>query len=472
MTEPKQACTAPKSDLCTKTATELAGLIKAKQVSPVDVVQASLDRIEEVQPVLNCFCFTFPEEALDLAKQAEQQVMQGAELGALHGVPIAIKDFTPTKGKVTTRGSVCFKDWVPDFDPVIVQRFQRAGAIMVGKTTTPEFAFSSFTRSPLWGDTLNPWDVTRTPGGSSGGSGAAVTSFCVPIAEGTDMGGSVRIPASFCGIYGHKPSLGRIPMDILNTVFDSISHFGPLARTVEDAAAFLRVAEGPSDADIQSQANPAPLPNPITADVKGLKIALSADLGFCRIHDDVRANLHTVAAALTAAGAEVNEVELGWTTDVVTEWNKLWEVLLAAAFADCLEKHRSEMDPDVVALIDAGLKQDAVSYKRIEDFRTWQWSKLAKVFETHDALICPTMTRGAPDKDARDANYDMIDENGKLHALDMTSPFNNVPQCPVMSVPSGFDHEGLPTGVQIVAHRFDDPMAFRIAAAVEAAGLM
>ena len=455
-----------------KTAVELARLIRTKEVSPVDVVQASLERIEEVQPELNCFCFTYPDEALDLAKTAEDQVMQGGELGSLHGVPIAIKDFTPTKGKTTTRGSICFKDWVPDFDPVIVQRFRAAGAIMVGKTTTPEFAFSSFTRSPLWGHTLNPWDATRTPGGSSGGSGAAVASYCVPLAEGTDMGGSVRIPAALCGIYGHKPSLGRIPMDILNTVFDSISHFGPLARTVEDAARFLRIAEGPSDADIQSQARPAPLPDPVTGDVKGLKIALSPDLGIYRVHHAVLANLEAVAIDLRHAGAEVDEVVLGWTPEVVDQWNRLWEVLLAASFADCLAEHRDGMDPEVVALIDAGLKQDAVSYKRIEDFRTQQWSKLAAVFETYDALICPTMTMGAPNKDAKDIEFDRIDDAGMLCGLDMTSPFNNVPQCPVMSAPSGFDGEGLPTAVQIVARRFDDPTAFRIAAAVEAAVLL
>ena len=147
-------------------------------------------------------------------------------------------------------------------------------------------------------------------------------------------------------------------------------------------------------------------------------------------------------------------------------------MLLAASFADCLAEHRDGMDPEVVALIDAGLKQDAVSYKRIEDFRTQQWSKLAAVFETYDALICPTMTMGAPNKDAKDIEFDRIDDAGMLCGLDMTSPFNNVPQCPVMSAPSGFDGEGLPTAVQIVARRFDDPTAFRIAAAVEAAVLL
>lgn len=461
-------CGAPKSALCTLSARELAERIKRKQISPVEAVEASLARIDEVQPELNPFCFVYAEEALTLARAAEQRVMQGAKLGPLHGVPIAIKDFTPTKGKVTTRGSVAFKDWVPDVDPVIVQRMQQAGAIMVGKTTTPEFAFSSFTRSRLWGETLNPWDKTRTPGGSSGGSGVAVATGCVPLAEGTDMGGSVRIPAALCGVVGHKPSLGRIPMDILPTVFDSISHFGPLARTVRDAALFMSVAEGPTDADIQSQLAPPSIDQQLDRGVSGLAIALSADLGFYNVEEDVLGNLEQVAQRLREAGARVEPVDLGWTIETVKAWGEIWEVMLAACFGDCLDKYRDDMDPDVVALIEAGLKQDAVSYKRLEIVRTRQWHKLAKVFERYDALICPTMACTAPSIATHDADFETAIVDGRLSGLDMTGVFNNVPQCPALSVPSGFDRLGLPTAVQIVARRFDDPMALRIGEVVEA----
>ena len=227
-------------DLCYTPATELGRIIRAKEISPVDIVKNSLERIEEVNPTLNCFCFTYPEEALEKARAAEQAVHSG-NARPLEGIPLAIKDFTPTKGKRTTRGSKLLEDWVPDYSAVLVERLEAAGAIMVGKTATPEFAISSFTDSPLWGYTRNPWNTDRTTGGSSGGSGAAVASGCVPFAEGTDMGGSVRIPGALCGIVGHKPSLGRIPMDIIDTTFDNISHFGPLARTVSDAALFLEL---------------------------------------------------------------------------------------------------------------------------------------------------------------------------------------------------------------------------------------
>jgi len=458
-----------RSNSCSLSATELAALIRNKEISPVEVVEQSLERIETVQPRLNCFAFTYPEEAKDLAQKAEDAVMRDEHLGPLHGVPIAIKDFTPTKGKRTTRGSYAFENWIPDEDPVIVRRLLGAGAIMVGKTTTPEFAYSGFTRSPLWGDTLNPWDTTKTTGGSSGGSGAAVAAGCVPLAEGTDMGGSVRIPAALCGIVGLKPSIGRIPMDILNTVFDNISHFGPLTRTVDDAALFLRVTEGPDSGDIQSQIAPAPIADPVPGDVRGLRVALSRDLGFYAVDDNVAANLQTAADALSDAGAIVEEVRLDWSVDVVTAWVRIWSVVLAAAFGDTLADFRDKMDPNVVRLIEKGLAMDAVKYRKIEEVRTRQWMVLAPILERCDALICPTMARPAPAYDASDADFIKTDDAGRLHGLDMTSPFNNIAQCPVLTVPSGMTPAGLPTAVQIVGRRFDDPTVLRIGRALELA---
>jgi Asp-tRNA(Asn)/Glu-tRNA(Gln) amidotransferase A subunit family amidase len=447
------------------TAVEMARRVRDKSVSPVELVRACLERAETVQPKLNCFCFTYPEEALEAARAAEPAVMRGEPLGSLHGVPIAIKDFTPTKGKTTTRGSAAFKNWVPDHDAVIVERLAQAGAILLGKTTTPEFAYSSFTRSPLWGHTRNPWDASRNAGGSSGGSGVAVATGCVALAEGSDMGGSVRIPAAWCGIVGLKPSLGRIPMDILFTSFDSISHFGPLARTVEDAKLFLEVTQGPHDADIQSQVAPTALPRQLTGDMTGRRIALSRDLGFYEVAPDVVENLMATARHLQDQGAIIEEVALDWSVDVVKAWYAYWGVFLAASFGDCLERFHDEMDPAVVTLIERGLKLDAVAFKRLEAVRTRQWQALAPILARCDALLCPTMTRGAPETDSEETEH--VDAQGRLHGLDMTSPFNNVSQCPVLSVPSGFTADGLPTGVQIVGRRFDDPTVLEIGKAVE-----
>jgi Asp-tRNA(Asn)/Glu-tRNA(Gln) amidotransferase A subunit family amidase len=450
-------------------AVDLARLIRERRVSPVEAVEAALARIEAVQPKCNAFCFTYPEEAPAAARAAERAVMEGAPLGPLHGVPIAIKDFTPTKGKRTTRGSYAFEHWVPDFDPVLVERLRHAGAIMVGKTATPEFAYSSFTQSPLWGITRNPWDLGRTPGGSSGGSGAAVASGCVPLAEGTDMGGSVRIPAALCGVVGLKPSLGRIPMDIVGTVFDSVSHFGPLARTVGDAALFLAVTQGPDDRDIQSQVPGIEVPVPPPGRVEGLRLALSVDLGFYVVDPEVQANTRAAAEALAAAGAVVEEVDLRWKHAQVAAWYDDWGVFLAASFGDVLADYREKMDPNVVALMESGLALDAVAFKHIETVRTEQWLELARVFKDFDALICPTMALAAPPVEAQDSDFDHLDPDGRYHGLDMTSQFNNVPQCPALSVPSGFTAEGLPTALQIVTHRFDDLAALNIGAALEAA---
>ena len=454
-------------DLAYTSATELVRLIRSKAVSPVEVMTNTLARIDAVNPVLNCFAFVYPEEAMARARAAEAAVASGAELGPLHGVPLAIKDFTPTRGKVTTRGSRAFADWVPEEDALIVERLTEAGAILVGKTTTPEFAYAGFTESPLWGATRNPWDRTRTPGGSSGGSAAAVASGCVPMAEGTDMGGSVRIPAALCGVVGLKPSLGRIPMDILPTVFDSISHFGPLARTLGDAALFLAVAQGPDERDIQSLVPALEVPVPPPAEVAGLKLALSLDLGYYAVDPEVTANTRAAAAALAAGGATVEEVELGWTREVNDTWFAYWGVLLAACFGDLLETRRDDLDPNVVRLMEAGRAMDAVSFKRLEFPRSVQWKKLAAVLENFDALLCPTMALPAPLLGGRDAAFETEDAAGRYHGLDMTCPFNFTGQCPALSVPSGVTEAGLPTGLQIVGRRFDDLSVLRIGAALE-----
>ncbi len=188
-------------------ATDLARSIRASEISPIDVVRSSIDRIHQVNDAVNAYCFIYEEEALVRAKKAEEAVLRGELLGPLHGVPIAIKDLTPTAGKRTTMGSFALENWIPERNAIIVDRLLEAGAILVGKTTTSEFAFTGFTQTPLWGVTRNPWNTGRTCGGSSGGSGVAVATGTVPLAEGSDMGGSVRTPAAFCGIVGFKPSL-------------------------------------------------------------------------------------------------------------------------------------------------------------------------------------------------------------------------------------------------------------------------
>lgn len=448
-------------------ATTLYQMIKKRKISPVEVVQNCLERIEEVNSRLNCFCFTYPEEAMEKARNAANAMAKGQTLGPLHGIPVAFKDLTPTKGKTTTRGSLIYEHWVPDFSAAIVEKFEAAGAIIVGKTTTPEFAYDGFTHSPLWGQTRNPWNPEHTPGGSSGGSGVAVATGCVPLAEGSDMGGSVRIPASFCGIFGLKPSLGRIPMDILPSIFDNISHFGPLARTIDDVALFMSIAQGPDERDIQSIVTPQNFRTPVPDDLTGFNFAFSMDLGHLAIDDEVQVVVKNALEKLRDAGADITEVELGWPAELQDVWSDNWKVFMAAYFGHHLDTWRERMDPNVVELIEAGMTLRAVDYKRLEIARTEAWSKLSTILTRFHGLLCPVMTMTAPEIGATYLDFYKIDDQGNYHGMDLTAVFNLVGQCPALSVPAGFNQEELPVGLQVIGQRYDDFGTLCMGAAID-----
>jgi Asp-tRNA(Asn)/Glu-tRNA(Gln) amidotransferase A subunit family amidase len=446
------------------TASGMAEASRQGALTAKDLVAASLDRIAQIG-ALNAFTVFRGDKAMAEAEALD--ALPPERRGLLHGVPVAIKDLTPTAGDLTTGGSCAFADRVTRADAEIVARLRRAGAVVVAKTTTPEFAHSGFTRSPLWGETLNPWDRTRTPGGSSGGAGAAVAAGAVPLAEGTDMGGSVRIPAALCGVVGLKPSLGRIPMDILSGCFDTLSHFGPLARTVADAALFLSVTEGVLVSDILSQTAPQPLMMG-PADLRGVRIALSVDLGVYEVDPEVEANLQATVQVLRASGADVTEVSLGWRGTDPDLWLRMWAVFQASETAEIWDEWCDRMDPELVALVEMGRGMSALDYKRLEVRRSEMWRGLAGVLSSHDALLCPTMCIAAPAVTSGDADFGALAPDGRLRGMDMTALFNLFGQCPALSVPSGLTREGLPTGVQIVGRRFDDAMTLRIGAAIEA----
>lgn len=443
----------------------MAAAVRERQQRPSDLVAQAIQRAHETAS-LNAFVLIDEKGATAAAEEADRAVDAGEILGPLHGVPVAFKDLTPTRGHLTTCGSWTTGDWVPDEDPVIVRRLKEAGAIVIGKTTTPEFAHSGFTYSPRWGVTRNPHDPERTPGGSSGGSACAVATGCVPLAEGTDMGGSVRIPAAFTGIVGMKPSLGRIPMDILPTVFDNLSHFGPLASCVDDAALFLSVAQGPDDADIQSQPRPEPIELPVAPAVERLRLALSIDLGYQAVDSGVAACIESAAEALQDAGAEVERIELPWTREINDTWLSLWAVALEAAWGGLVHGREDEVDPVLLALMRRARDMSAVDYKRTEVLRTRMWHDLAAVFERYDALLCPTCAVPAPLLDASDADFEGDRDDGRFAGLDLCTPFNLAAQCPAISVPVGRT-QGLPVGLQIVGRRFADLSVLQIAKAVE-----
>ena len=453
-------------DLCYTPATELAARVRAKDVSPVELVENSLARIEEVNPKLNCFCFTFPSEALDKARAAEAAVLAGEPLGPLHGVPIAIKDATPTKGKRTTIGSAIYENWVPDFDALVVANLEASGGIMVGKTTTPEFVFSSKTFSKLWGVTRNPWNPERTPGGSSGGSAAAVASGCVPLAEGSDAGGSVRIPASHSGCVGFKPHSGRIPFEWLPTQWDTMFCHGPLSRTIDDAALFLHICQGPDERDHNTLSPALDVPIHTPWDLSGMRLALNVDLGCYAVDPNVEANLRASAKALEDAGAVIEEVDLPWTREFPEVWWNYWCAFEAAHFGHHLDEWRDQMTPIIVEAMERGAKLSAVDLMKTEVIYTQAWMALMPILERCDALLCPTESIPAPSVDYDE--FASIEEapGGKYVNMDMTMQFNAL-MLPALSVPSGFSTDKLPTGLQLVGRRYDDLTPLRIGAALE-----
>ncbi|MCV3766775.1 amidase [Rhizobium sp. TRM95796] len=451
-------------------ALEIAEGVRSGRFKAVDIMVESLRRARIAQKAANCFALLREEQAMAAAVAADAAVARGDVMGALIGVPFAAKDLTPTKGDITTLGSWSSGDWTPDESALVVRRLEAAGAILMGKTTTPEFAFSSFTVSPRFGVTRNPWDLSRTSGGSSGGSAVAVATGVVPFAEGTDMGGSVRIPAAFCGVVGLKPSFGRIPMTILPSQLDDISHFGPLARRTEDAVAFMAAASGPSDEDMSSAPIGFDAAQCQTLDLRGRRFALSYDLGYYRIDAGVRQAIAETVERMRRAGAMIEEVDLGWTRAVNDRWYDLWCVFMAAYFGERLEAWRDRMDPEIVKLIECGLRLGAVDIKRIELLRTEMWRGLATILTGREALLCPTCAIPAPSVERIDDDFVGDDEHHRFTGLDMTCPFNLLPQSPALSVPAGFTPDGLPVGLQIVGHRFQDERVLAIGGAVQALG--
>lgn len=456
-----------RGEILSRSATELARLIRSREVSVAQVIEASLQRVAEINPQFNAFAAVYDQEAREAARRADAPTRRGEVRGPLHGVPIALKDTTPVMGKPTTSGSRAFATHIAERDAWIVTALRKSGAIIIGKTTTPEFAYSSFTQSPLFGVTRNPWDPSRTPGGSSGGSAVAVATGAVPLAEGTDMGGSVRIPAALCGVVGFKPSLGRIPFDILPSVFDNISHFGPIARCCQDAALFVAATQGPDDCDIQSLPTSFDYDGSLHIEPRSIRLALSLDFGFYAIDPEVERNTLSMVDRLRQAGITVEAVDLQWSASIIEVWMDYWRVFMAAYFQEVYNKDAALMDPAVRRLIEQGREITAVHYKRLEIERTRFWYSLRKILSEFDALICPTTAVPAPLATQTDRDFGWVDEAGRYHGMDMTAPFNLVGQCPALSVPSGLTSGGLPTGLQIVGRRHRDLETLKLGALVE-----
>ena len=452
--------------LCWTPATELAALMRKKKVSPVEVLDAVLDRIERLNPKLNAFVTLTDEQARREAKAAERALSKkGARLGPLHGVPFSVKDLVITKGVRTTFGTPLYRDNVPSEDAPMVERLKAAGAIMLGKTNTPTFGWIGATHNLLFGPTRNPWNLGRTPGGSSGGASAAAAAGLGPLHVGTDGGGSIRIPASFAGIYGLKASFGRIPAYPPSGAW-SLSHIGPMTRTVADAALMLQVAAGPDERDQTSlPAAPVDYVKALAGGVKGLRVAWSADLGFADVVDpEVRDLCAKGASAFREVGCRVEAVDPGWPSPLDC-WSQLFGGGIATRLAPYLDR-KSEIDPGLYRIIETTLKNPPTKYVQAWFDRLAWWEHPRRLFEKYDLLLTPTIAC-PPFAIGLDNPTEIAGKSVPPYAwIPFTFPFNMTGQ-PAASVPCGFTKDGLPVGLQIVGRRFDDATVLRASAAFE-----
>ncbi|HEX5528851.1 MAG TPA: amidase [Methylomirabilota bacterium] len=456
------------ADLPWRSAQELAALIRGKQVSPVEVVEALLARIERLNPALNCYATVTAEEARDAAVAAEVEVVSGETLGPLHGVPVSIEDLVFTRRVLTTGGSRLFADHVPEEDSVCVERLKGAGAIIVGKTTTPEFGHKAVTDSPLLGITRNPWNPALTPGGSSGGAGAAVAAGLGPLAVGTDGGGSIRIPAAFCGVYGLKPSFGRVPQAPGFPGWETLSHTGPLTRTVRDAALMLDVIAGPDDRDRHSlpAAGRAYL-EACEDGIAGLSVAWSPDLGYARVDPEVAELCAVAAERFESFGGHVEVVSPSWEDP-----EEIFRVMVGAetwgAWGDRLEADGEQMDRSLRALMKFGAGITAERYLRAMRRRHDFWTEVQRFLARFDLLITPTVAVPPFEVGRPGLNEVAGQPSSPLGWTPFCFPFNLTGQ-PAATVPVGFTSAGLPVGLQIVGRRHADHTVLAASAAFEAA---
>jgi aspartyl-tRNA(Asn)/glutamyl-tRNA(Gln) amidotransferase subunit A len=451
-------------DLCYLSALELRRLYLKRELSPLEVTEAVLHRIEQSNPEINAFITPTPELALDQARSAESAYAKN-EVLPLSGIPLSLKDLTVTRGIRTTRGSRLYENWIPEFDAPISARLQAAGAVLLGKTNTPEMGWKGDSSNRLMAPTQNPWKSGRTAGGSSGGAAAAVASGMGPLSQGTDGAGSIRIPSAFCGVFGLKPSWGLVPQYPASAV-ELLSHAGPITRTVRDAALMLDTMAGADALDrVSWPAEGSFLEALAGSGIAGLRVAWTPDLGYAAVDPEVREIAAAAAARFAELGCEVEEAQPS-AADPWEMVHTIWSSAFAGVFLDNLDEVRDRLDPGLLAVVEQGRQFSAAELaaaymRRNEYYHIW------RVFmEKYDLVLTPALpvTAFAAGNDhpghiaGRATTY--------LSWTAFTYPFNITGQ-PAASVPCGFAANGLPVGLQIVGRWRDDATVLRAAAAFE-----
>ncbi len=450
-------------ELCFLSATELLAVYRRRALSPVEVIEAVLEQIERIDPLIHAFITVMAESARREAIEAEYAYQHG-QIAPLLGVPVSIKDVTPVKGVRTTRGSLLWRDWVPTEDAPVVERLRAAGAIIIGKTNTPELGWKGDSGNRLIGPTYNPWKLNRTAGGSSGGAAAAVATGMGPLAQGTDGAGSVRIPAAFCGIVGFKPSFGLVPYYPPSAV-ELLAHVGPMTRTVADAALMLSVIAGPDPRDRNSLPLTSVDFRTLDADFHGTRIAWLSRVGQVPVDREVERITREALTAFEELGCRVEELDEP-LEDPYPVLDILWSSAMAAVHRDELDRVRDLLDPGLLGVIERGMQWRGVDVAWAIAEQNRIAERIRQRLDRYDFVVSPTtpITAFAAGAD----HPGQIDgyRTTYLSWTPFTYPFNLTGQ-PAISVPSGWTSEGLPVGLQIVGRWRDDRGVLQLAAAYE-----
>ena len=450
-------------EVCYADATELAERIRARSISPVEVLQAHLERIEAINSGINAVV-TLVDGAMERARQLEAAIMEGDSWGPLHGVPFTIKDCIDTEGTRTTRGSRLFEDRVPSEDATVVRRLSEAGGVLIGKTNLPEFAFWWETDNIVFGRTENPWQKGRTCGGSSGGEAAAIAAGLSPLGIGSDLGGSIREPAAFCGVVGLKPTLGRVPLtghwpEVLLRYF----HAGPLVRSVRDVSLALSVLSGPDGVDPYA----LPVAEGPSAALQTLRVGWCAEGPFAPVDGDVQEAVASAASSLSDLGCDVEPVSLdGWRQPSPKGITDVIFAAEAGHYLDAVTAGREEeLAPSSVRRLGASRPSIEEYLGAMEDCERFR-REAAGLFKEYDLLLCPTVPAVAH---AHDSPKLLVDgkEVPARHAMVATTPFD-LTGSPAISLPFGWSADGLPIAVQVVGRHMDEPTLLRAASALEA----
>ena len=454
-------------ELCWTSPKKLARMIRTRKVSASEVVHAFIARIEEVDPKVNAIVTFLPEQALKRAKALDRK---GATVGPLAGLPIAHKDIVPTKGIRTTFGAPIFRDHVPAEDHVIVERLRVAGAILIGKTNTPEFATGAQTFNPIFGATRNPYDLSKTSGGSSGGAAAAVASGMLPFADGSDLGSSLRNPASFCNVVGFRPTPGRVPNWPFPNAWDTLWSLGPIARTVEDTALLLSAMAGPDPRSPTTHAEPGSVfARPLARDFRKVRVAWSPDLGGAfPVDARVTRALAPVRSVLASLGCIVEEA-----APDLSDADEAFQVQRALGFVEAygelLKTNRAQMKDTVVWNIEQGLALDAARIAKANVLRSSVFHTMRTFLERHEFLVLPTVQVPPFPVDQPYVTEINGVKLGNYMEWMKSNYLITATTHPAISVPAGFTDDGLPVGLQIVGRYRDDFGVLQLAHAFEGA---